>query len=167
MRPPGSQEQLERRRRRAIELLDEGFSLSAVAEKVGCSVSSVSLWRDLFATQGSEGLAAKPVPGRPSKLTQRQKGALVKLLLKGPVAQGYATDLWTTRRVAEVIERHLRVRYHPNHIWRLLVGLGWSCQKPARRARERDEAAIEQWTRERWPHIKTRRQTWGPSGVPR
>lgn len=167
MRPPGSQEQLERRRRRAIELLQRGLTLSAVAHKVGCSVSSVSLWRDLFATKGAEGLAAKAAPGRPPKLTPRQKAALVQLLLRGPLAHGYPTDLWTTRRVAEVIARRLQVHYHPNHIWRLLVGLGWSCQKPERRARERDERAIAAWKRERWPDIKKRPRTWSPSGLPR
>ena len=166
MRPPGSQEQLERRRRRAIDLLQHGLSLSAVARKVGCSVSSVSLWRDLHAKQGPTGLASKPAPGRPPKLIARQRAALVRLLLQGPLAHGYATDLWTTRRVAEVIARRLHVRYHPNHIWRLLVGLGWSCQKPARRARERDEAAIAAWKRDRWPHIKKRPSTWGPCGLP-
>jgi transposase len=167
MRPPGNQEQLERRRRRAIALLERQLTLSAVAQKVGCSVSSVSLWRDLHAKQGSKGLTAKPVPGRPPKLTPRQKTALVTLLVQGPLAHGYATDLWTTRRVAEVIHRRFGVRYHANHIWRLLVGLGWNCQKPARRAQERDEAAIETWKREQWRHIKKRPKTWRPSGLPR
>jgi transposase len=154
MRPPGSQQQLEGRRRRAIQPLYQGLSLSAVVRKVGCSVSSVSLWRDLYSKKGVQGLAAKLVPGRRPNLTTHQKITLVKLLVKGPMAHGYATELWTTRRVAEVIERRFRVRYHPTHIWRLLVGLGWSCQTPERRARERDEAAIEQWKRNRRPHIK-------------
>jgi transposase len=79
---------------------------------------------------------------------------------------GYSTDLWTTRRVAEVIENRFGVEYHPNHLWRLLQALGWSCQKPATRARERDEAAIAHWKRYRWPHIKKGRKAWCPSGVP-
>lgn len=74
------------------------------------------------------------------------------------MALGYRTDLWTTWRVAEVIRRHLGVRYHPNHVRRLLVGLGWSYQKPERRARERDEAAIERWKRVRWPAVKKLRR---------
>jgi len=94
MRPPGSQRQPEQRRRRAIELHLQGLSLSAVAHKVGGSVSSVSLWRDLYSKQGVQGLPAKPVPGRPPKLTERQKAALVKLIVKGPMAHGYATDLF-------------------------------------------------------------------------
>jgi transposase len=75
--------------------------------------------------------------------------------------------LWTTRRVAELIRRQFAVRYHPNHVWRLLVGLGWSYQKPERRARERNEAAIERWKRQRWPAVKKTPATWRPSGLPR
>ena len=73
MRPYGSQEQLEKRRRRAIELLKKGWNLSAVAAKIGCSASSVFLWREVVRKRGAQGLKAKPVPGRPSRLTHRQK----------------------------------------------------------------------------------------------
>ena len=167
MRPSGNPKQLERRRRRAVELVKQGLSLSAVAQKVGSSVSSVFLWRQQYKKKGAEGLVSKPTPGRPPKLSSRQKTMLVKRLLAGPMAAGFATELWTTRRIAEVIGRRFGVLYHPNHIWRLLVGLGWSCQKPQTRARERDEAAIAHWKRYRWPHIKKRSTTWGPSGLPR
>ena len=166
MRPPGSPEQLERRRRRAIALLRKGLNLSAVAAKVGCSVSSVFLWREAYRKQGEGGLSAKAAPGRPSRLDQRQKQALTRILLQGAPSCGYPTDLWTTRRVAEVIEKRFGVDYHPNHLWRLLQALGWSCQKPATRARERDEETIARWKRYRWPHMKKRRKAWRPSGVP-
>lgn len=167
MRPYGSQEQLERRRRRAIELLKKGWSLSAVAAKIGCSASSVFLWRAVVRKRGAQGLKAKPVPGRPSRLTQWQKQALARILVMGALRCGYSTDLWTTRRVAEVIEKRFGIDYHPNHLWRILNALGWSCQKPQTRARERDEEAIEHWKRYQWPHIKKGRRTWRPSGVPR
>jgi transposase len=167
MRPHGSQEQLEKRRRRAIELLKKGLSLTAVAAKIGCSPSSVFLWGETFRKKGDQGLKAQPVPGRPPKLSQRQKQAVTRILLKGALRCGYSTDLWTTRRVAEVIERRLGIAYHPNHLWRLLRGLGWSCQKPETKARERDEEAIEHWKRYQWPHIKKGRKTWSPSGLPR
>lgn len=166
MRPPGSPEQLERRRRRAIVLLRKGLNLSAVAAKVGCSVSSVFLWREAYRKQGETGLDAKPAPGRPSRLDARQRQALTRILLRGALSCGYPTDLWTTRRVAKVIEKRFGVDYHPNHLWRLLQALGWSCQKPATRARERDEQAIARWKRYRWPHIKKRRKAWRPSGIP-
>jgi transposase len=167
MRPHGSQEHLEKRRRRAIELLEKGWSLSAVAAKIGCSVSSVFSWREAFRAGGAEGLKAKPVPGRPSKLSPRQKRALARILVQGASKCGYATDLWTTRRVAKVIRQRFGIAYHPNHLWRLLNALGWSCQKPETRARERDEEAIAHWKRYRWPHIKKGQKAWRPSGIPR
>lgn len=163
MRPHGSPEQLERRRRRALELLQTGLTLAAVAGRLGCSVSSVHLWRETVRQQGPAGLAAKPVAGRPPKLSARQQVRLLRALEKGAPVHGYATDLWTTRRVGEIIWRLFRVRYHPNHVWRLLTSLGWSCQKPERRARERDEAAIARWKRRTWPGLKRGRRTWGPT----
>ena len=89
-------------------------------------------------------------------MNARQRARLLKLLLKGAVAHGYSTDLWTLPRVAEVIAKTFGVHYHPAHVWKILRGEGWSCQKPERRARERDEEAIDRWRAERWPHIKKR-----------
>lgn len=166
MRPNGSPEVLEKRRRRAVELLRKGWTLSAIAARLGCSAGSVFLWRARFRARGDAGLDAKPVPGRPPKLTPRQRETLSRVLLRGPLRLGYTTELWTTRRVAEVIRQQFGVTYHPNHLWRLLQALGWSCQKPEKRARERDEKAIAHWKRYRWPHIKKGRKAWRPSRVP-
>lgn len=154
MRPYGTQKQLEKRRRHAIEMLKKKYTLSAVAKKIGCPVSSVFLWRQMHKEGGDEAIKSKPVPGRPEKLKHGQKRTLTRILLKGAIACGYPTDLWTTRRVAEVIEERFGVEYHPNHLWRFLQSLGWSCQKPEKRARERDEAAIQKWKRKKWPYIK-------------
>lgn len=167
MRPPGSPEQLEKRRRSAVQLLKSGRTLSAVAGKVHASVSSVSRWWHTYERDGRLGLRPKPTPGRPAALSEAQKRKLVALLLKGAVRAGYATDLWTLARVAELIHRQFGVRYHPSHVWKLLIGLGWSCQKPERRAIERDEAAVDQWKHAEWPRIKKRRSTWGPSRIRR
>jgi transposase len=163
MRPPGSPTQLEKRRRRAIQLLKKGMTLSAVAQQLGSSVSSVFRWQQAFQNKGEEGLNPRASPGRPARLSEQEKKRLVSLLLKGPVAFGYSTDLWTTRRVAEVIRKSFAIHYHPNHLWRLLTGLGWSCQKPERLARERDEEGIGRWERKRWPAIKKSHRTWSPS----
>ncbi|HYA02901.1 MAG TPA: IS630 family transposase [Syntrophobacteria bacterium] len=163
MRPPGTPAQLERRRRHAIQLLRAGKTLSAVARAVSASVSSVFRWWQAYRTRGLRELRAKPTPGRPPRLSPRQKQKLVHLLLRGPLAAGYRTDLWTLQRVAALIEREFGVAYHPSHVWKLLTGLGWSCQKPERRARERDEAAIARWKREEWPAVKKTGRTWGPS----
>lgn len=154
MRPHGTQTELERRRRQAVELLGKGLNLSDVARKVGCSVSSVHLWKGAYGKKGDEALKSKPVPGRPSKLNVRQKKSLVRTLVEGAMKNGYSTDLWTTRRIAKVIEKKFQISYHPNSIWWLLNEMGWSCQKPEKRAKQRDEKEIKHWKRYQWPHIK-------------
>lgn len=157
MRPHGSQAELEARRRRAVAFLEQGQRVTEVAHRIGCSHSSVVRWRQAATTQGPAGLAAKPVPGCPPKLTARQKQRIPKLLLRGALTWGFRTDLWTTPRIAEVIYREFRVRYHSTHVGRLLAELGWSCQMPTRRALERDEAAITEWKQRVWPRIKKKR----------
>jgi transposase len=146
--------ELEGRRRRAVRLLRAGNTLSGVARMVGAAVSAVWQWRETFRRKGDKGLAARPAPGRPRKLTSRQRGRLPKLLAVGARAYGYRNDLWTTRRIGAVIQREFGVKYHPAHVSRILADLGWSCQKPERRALERNEAAIEHWKRHRWVEIK-------------
>jgi len=159
MRPHGSPETLEVRRRRAISLLDEGLGVREVARQMNCSPASVTRWRTEVRARGPDALKPRPAPGRPRLLSARQRTRLLKLLLKGAVAHGYSTDLWTLPRVAEVIDRTFGVRYHPSHVWKILRGEGWSCQKPERRARERDEDAIQKWRQARWPHIKKRQES--------
>lgn len=154
MRPKGNAAVLEARRRRAVSLLEEGFGIRAVARQVGSSPSSVKRWKEVVEKSGTEALESRPNPGRPSRLSARQKEKLLKLLQKGATAHGYMSNLWTLRRVSQVIEDHFGPHYHPAHVWKILRGCGWSCQKPERRARERNEAEIEQWRRKRWPRIK-------------
>jgi len=137
-----------------MELLGSGHPLSAVARRVGAAVSAVWQWRETFRRKGAPGLAAKPAPGRPRKLTARQRQRLPQLLAMGARSHGYSNDLWTARRVASVIERKFGVDYHPAQVSRILADLGWSCQKPERRALERNEAAIAHWKRYRWVAIK-------------
>ncbi len=157
MRPQGTPEELERRRRRGVELLKAGASVTEVARRLGCSHSSVILWREAVRRRGPTALAAKPAPGRPPKLTASQRRQVPRLLLRGTTAWGFETDLWTTRRIATVIHRAFGVRLHRAHVGRLLAGLGWSCQKPERRAVERDEAAVARWKRYRWVAVKKTR----------
>ena len=156
MRPFGSPADLEARRRRAVALLETGLGVREVARQIGCSSASVSRWQAEVRSRGPDGLQAKPAPGRPSRITARQRAMLLKLLLKGPTAHGFSTDLWTLPRVATVITRTFGVTYHPAHVWKILHGAGWSCQKPERRAKERDEAAIAHWRTARWPQIQKR-----------
>lgn len=156
MRPKGSSAQLEQRRRDALAMLRKGLKPAAIAKALRVSLVSVGRWRKVAIHNGGgvKALAAKPAPGRPLKLGIPQRQRLLRLLKKGPAHHGYRTELWTLARVAELIEVNFGVRYHPSQVWRILLGLGWSCQKPALRARERDEGAIARWRRVDWPRIK-------------
>lgn len=163
MRPVGSPEQLEARRILAMGILRDGCSCGEVAKTLGCSRYSVERWRAAFERLSAAGLKAKPVPGRPPKLTSQDTRRLVRVLLEGAMARGYRTDLWTTQRIADVIEGEFGVRYHRDHVGRLMRRLNWSPQKPDRRALERDEEEIERWKREEWPRIKKGPHGWGPT----
>lgn len=154
MRPHGSPEQLEQRRLHAITLFENGLAPVDIAHKIGVDRRSVRRWRASFRKSGQNGIKARPVPGRPSKLDSRQKRSLERRLLQGAMRAGYPTNLWTCPRVAAVIKHQFGVRYHVDHIVRLLRSLGWSPQKPERRARERDEEAIRRWVKEDWPRLK-------------
>jgi transposase len=156
MRPHGSPAELEARRRRAMALLEKGLGVREVARQIGCSPTSVTRWKGEVQSRGLEALRPKPQPGRPPRLSAEQKKQLLELLLEGPLAQGYRTALWTLPRVSAVIAKTFGVSYHPAHVWKILRRSNWSCQKPEHRARERNEQAIEQWRKERWPHIKKR-----------
>ncbi len=162
MRPQGSPQSLEERRRRVVAFLKQKLSLHEIARRMGCHASSVLRWRDALRRDGLAALKAKPAPGRPPRLTAQQKAHLVRLLRAGALAQGYRTELWTTQRIAELIERRLGVHYHRNHVGKLLHQLGWSPQTPERRAVERDEAAIARWQREAWPRVKKTPRGWAP-----
>ncbi|MBI4371465.1 MAG: transposase [Elusimicrobia bacterium] len=164
-RPMGSPAQLEQRRLRALELLKAGHGALWVSRKIGCARSAVYAWQESFRKDGEQGLKAKPVPGRPIRLNALQRKQLARILLSGATKSGYPSEMWTARRVAEVTEKRFGVDYHPNHMWRFLRSLGWSCQKPIKRARERDEAAIEHWKRYEWPSIKKSQKVWRPSRI--
>jgi transposase len=125
-----------------------------VAEACGVSLSAVKLWKRAWREQGVAGLASKPHPGPPPLLSPRHLQRLEKLLRGGAQKAGFASDLWTCPRVAKLIADRFGVQFHPAHVWKILRKLGWSCQKPERRARERNEEAIEAWRKVEWPRIK-------------
>ena len=162
MRPHGSPGMLEERRRSVVAFLKRNLSLHEIARRLSCHASSVLRWRNAFRSKGTEGLKAKPAPGRPTKLTAPQKRRLVGLLAQGALAHGYRTELWTTQRIADLIEQRFGIRYHRNHVGKLLHQVGWSHPKPERRALEREEGAIEQWKRTAWPRVKKTPRGWQP-----
>jgi len=166
MRPKGSAEELERRRRRAMDLMDQGMRPAAVARAVGTSRASVTRWRQAVEARGQDALESKPHPGGKSRLRVGQRKRLIRMLLQGTRKHGYGTELWTLARVAEVIAVTFGVEYHPSAVWHILRAMGWSCQKPERRARERDEQAIQRWRQQDWPRIKKRPKNGPKHRVP-
>lgn len=154
MRPVGNAKHLERRRERAIALLQDGRAPVDVARLLGVDRRSVRRWKAAHRERGAAGLAARPVSGRPSKLRARQRAQLEVVLLRGAGASGFESDLWTCPRVAQVIHRRFGIRYHVDHIGRLLRSLGWTPQRPTRRAVERDEEGVRRWIKREWPRIK-------------
>ena len=149
-------EGLERRRMRAARLLAKGLSQSEVARRVGAHRQSVSRWAAELHAKGLAGLRKAGRAGRKPRLSAEQLNQIERELKRGPQALGYETSLWTANRVVHLIEQECGVSYHPGHVWKILRRLGWSCQRPAGRALERDEKAIQRWKKERWPELKKR-----------
>ena len=116
-----------------------------VARILGVSPAAVSQWKKLYQQAGPDGLKATLHPGPKPKLTIAQRRKLERLLLKGPLAHGYPTDLWTLKRIAELIERHFAVQYDLSGLWHVLKTMGWSCQKTERRSQDCDEDAFVGW----------------------
>ena len=152
---------LERRRMEAARLLRQGLSQSQVARAVGVHRQSVSRWARELGESGMRGLRKAGRTGRPAKLGPAQLRDLERALKRGPEVCGYASGLWTAARVRDLIEDRTGVRYHEDHVWRILRKLGWSCQRPSGRALERNEEGIRHWKKYRWPQIKKKRAARG------
>lgn len=147
-------ERLRARRKEAAKLFEAGATQAEVARRLKVSRVSALRWYRVWRKGGRGELTEAHLLGRPRRLTSEQAAAVARALLKGPMAQGYDTDLWTLPRMAALIEHETGVAFHPGHVWRVVRGLGWSLQRPAKRAQERDEAAIAHWKRVRWPRVK-------------
>jgi len=139
---------------RAWELYCAGWKQTRIAEALGVSEGAVSQWLTRAIRDGVPSLRRRIAPGPTPRLTDAQRAQLPALLEQGAEAHGFRGEVWTTRRVATVIARAFGVRYHPAHVSRLLRAIGWTVQKPIRRASQRDEAAIAAWQAERWPALK-------------
>jgi transposase len=147
-------DELERRRLEAAGLLRAGVVQAEVARRVGVHRQSVSRWDKELKESGVRGLKKAGRAGRKPLLSTADLRRVESKLKQGAQARGCTTELWTTSRVADLIEQECGVTYHPAHVWRILQGLGWSCQRPAKRALERDEEKIERWKKKRWPKLK-------------
>jgi transposase len=142
----------------AWRLKQRGWSQRQIAEALGVSEGAVSQWMTRARQAGPEALRRRLPPGAPRRLPAEQLTRLPALLRRGPAAYGFRGDLWPRTRIAAVIRLEFGVSYHPTHVGRLCNQIRWSPQKPTRRARQRDEAAIAQWRDETWPALKRGRK---------
>jgi transposase len=148
----------EARRLQAWHLKQHGWSQRRIAEALGVSEGAVSQWMTRAGDAGPEALRRRPSPGAPRRLSADQLARLPELLHRGPVAYGFRGELWTRTRIAAVIRLAFGVSYHPRHVGRLCQAIRWTPQKPTRRARQRNEAAIARWRNDTWPALKKGRK---------
>jgi transposase len=156
-RPDPAEERAAREARRlqAAELFAQGRSQAEVARTLGVSRQSAHIWHARFQQGGVDALRSRGPTGPDPKLSAAQLAQIEQALLAGAMANGFATDLWTLERITVVIAQLTGIRYHPGHVWVILRRrLGWSLQRPERRASERDEEAIARWVAQEWPRIK-------------
>jgi transposase len=163
MRSKGTASELEARRRIAIDKLRDGWTQSAVADFLDVHPVTVAKWAARHRLAGDAGLAAKPTPGRPRFLTPGQERRVLGWLAEKPTAHGFRTDLWTARRVADLIRRRFGVHYHPDYLRAWLRRRGYSPQRPRRRARQRKQPVIDQWVADDWPRIQKKRRRRRPT----
>ena len=145
---------LEKRRREAIRLWESGLNQSEVARRVKVVRQTVVRWVAQYRERGEAALRKAGRAGRKPLLSQQDRQRLEELLVRGPEVLGYETPLWTCPRVAHLIEQEFGIRYHEGHVWKVLVSLGWSPQRPVGRARERNEEQIRTWKKKTWPALK-------------
>lgn len=145
---------MEARRRLAVQRVADGWSRKDVAAFLGVHPETVGEWVRAHKAGGDKGLAAKPHPGRTPFLTADQEKQVLGWLAESPTRHGFRTDLWTARRVADLVHTKLGVRFHPNYLREWLTKRNYTPQKPARRARQRDPEAIAGWLQADWPRIK-------------
>ena len=146
---------LEDRRKHAARLFKAGTKQAEVARALEVSRQSVSRWYRDWRVSGPAALKAVGRAGRKPRLDATDLRKIDKALRKGARSNGYHTDLWTLKRVAEVIESISGIHYHQGHVWRILKeNMGWSLQRPAKQAKERNKEAVQVWVDEKWPELK-------------
>jgi transposase len=174
-RRPAAQRERDRlqdRRLRAAELFAAGVRQAEVARQLEVSAQAVSVWHGRWQAGGTDALRSRGSSGPVPRLSEQQLAQVEQALLAGATANGFVGELWTLDRIATVIQRLIGVRHHPAYVWALLHHrLGWSVQRPKRRAAERDQAVIERWVKERWPQIlqtpNDAEPAWSSSTSPR
>jgi transposase len=162
MRPTGTAAELERRRRLALSKLHDGYTVPEIAEFLGVSERAVYLWQAAERQHGNDGVTAKTPPPRARKLSARQERLVLTWFRQSPKSFGFATDLWTGRRVAQVIKRKWNIDFNWRYLLTWLKDRGITSQKPQRQARESDRSAIDRWRTHDWPSLQNRPDASGP-----
>ncbi|PIR71436.1 MAG: transposase [Candidatus Nealsonbacteria bacterium CG_4_10_14_0_2_um_filter_37_10] len=146
---------LEKRRLKVAKLFEKGeINKSEIGRRYGVSPEAVRKWYEIWKKKGIDGLKSKGNPGPDPRLTEAKKDKVQQALLKGPQALGYTTNIWTLKRISQVIEKVAKVKFHPGYVWYILKAMNWSCQKPKVQSSKRDEKLIANWKRTTWPVIK-------------
>ena len=154
MRPHGTSAELERRRRLAVARVRSGYTQQEVADFFDVDVRSVQRWMRAYREQGLRGLKATYSTGRPPRLSAKQEREVLRWFRRSPREFGFPTELWTAPRVAQLIQRKFRKKFHPRYLNQWLARRRITPQKPERQARERDDREVRRWLREEWPRIK-------------
>jgi transposase len=154
MRKKGTREEWDRVRDIAANMFDQDQSPAEIARSLGVDDQTVRAWRRAWRAGGRAALFSRKPPGRPARLTDAQRAQLATLLVEQTPAQcGFDRYLWTQQLIADLIAREFGVSYHHDHVGVILREIGFTHQKPARRAVERDGAAIDAWRRDAWPAL--------------
>jgi transposase len=144
-------------RAQAVTLFGQGMGIGQVAEALNIGYETARTWCRTLEREGPQAVCATKPRGRPPRMSAAQREQLEEALIEGAPQWGFKTDLWTLERIAALIRKLFDVRYHPSHVYKIMTALGWTCQRPTRQAKERDETAIEHWVRKDWPRVKKRR----------
>jgi len=153
-RPRGQIKQLEERRLLAVDLVEKGIAAADVARRFKIHERTIHKWLSAYRENGIEGLSVRVSTGRKKKLTSKQQTSLQKIIIAGAVKAGFDNEIWTSKRVLQVIKDKFDVDYHANHLPKLLRSLGFTPQRPQREAAEKDQKQIENWIRFEWKRIK-------------
>jgi transposase len=151
---PRDRAALEHRRREALELIDSGISQAEAARRLGVVRQAVSQWVAARRAGGTKSVASKGKPGPKTAPNEATRKRIEAAMIKGPKANGYRNDLWTLRRVAEVIERITGTKPSTTRTWNLMREMGWSCQRPARRARQQNAEQVRGFVDQVWAAVK-------------
>jgi len=151
-----NREFLESRRLKAAKLFKKGKTLSQIANIFEVSPEAVRQWKIIWKKQGIKGLKSKGKPGPNPRLNENQKKKVEQALIKGPRAFGYQTNIWTLKRIAKIIKKTVKVKYHTGYVWHMLRSMNWSCQRPRIQSPKRNEKLIASWKYTTWPAIKKR-----------